>query len=53
MSGSHDTTPYIPPSEGSLAYISPIVRDTDNRPGHTRHGPNSNYPLEFATENLV
>ena len=39
MSGSHTTTPGIPPRSGCLASISPNVLDTESLPGATRYGP--------------
>ena len=39
ISGSAEMTPYTPPKQASLAYISPIVRDTDSFPGYILKGP--------------
>ncbi len=43
ISGSGITTLGFPPKFSNFASMSPIVLDTDNLPGKTLNGPNSNY----------
>lgn len=43
MSGSGTIIPFMPPKTASLASASPIVRETERRPGWTLKGPIKTY----------